>query len=261
MVLVFMASMAAGVVRQYQTYSTRGPTWWAFSVAAGWPTTCWSNRTQRRVPEPAARRLRTARPLGRDEAGRFHAQRIAGTHCGRGDPDDQPQPGTDYGWDQPIKLSTPGVNGSTVPLPAALDPAGFPWLAATSPAPATEPAHLGLRTSCRRRRRPPAGGRPAAGTIAGDSVLNAHTDGQLVGWVRPAGRTTPVPAGRVQPYDIGPARPVTICATTLRIPADAPAVASWPPTGRWAWATGSPSRRRGCRSYGRCRYVGSTSRC
>ena len=34
-----------------------------------------------------------------------------------------PQPGTDYDWDAPAKLTTPGINGSTVPLPYGLDPA------------------------------------------------------------------------------------------------------------------------------------------
>ena len=37
-----------------------------------------------------------------------------------------PMPGTDYDWDQPTKRKTPGVNGSTVPLPYGLDPAKVP---------------------------------------------------------------------------------------------------------------------------------------
>lgn len=37
-----------------------------------------------------------------------------------------PKPGTDYDWDQPVKLKTPGINGSTVPLPYDLDPARVP---------------------------------------------------------------------------------------------------------------------------------------
>ena len=35
-------------------------------------------------------------------------------------------PGTDYDWDAPDQAQTPGINGSTVPLPYGLDPTRVP---------------------------------------------------------------------------------------------------------------------------------------
>ena len=221
---------------------------------------------QRRVPEPAARRLRTARPLGRDEAGRFHAQRIAGTHCGRGDPDDQPAAGHRLRLgpaDQAEHSRRQRLHGAAAVRPG-------PGRVPVAGSYVTGPQQESLLTSAWYELPRPDGGHPlvvvtAAGTIAGDSVLNAHTDGQLVEleYARPGPDGAPVPAGRVQPYDIGPARPGATCATTAPGSRPTPArCASWPPTGRWAWATGSPSRRRGCRSYGRCRSTSAPpSRC
>ena len=37
-----------------------------------------------------------------------------------------PQPGTDYDWDAPTKLTAPGINGSVVPLPYGLNPDRVP---------------------------------------------------------------------------------------------------------------------------------------
>ena len=67
---------------------------WAFSGGCGLADDVLSNRdTNAGFLSALPGVLRG--PLGpwADEAGRFHAQRIAGTHCGRGDPDDQPAAG------------------------------------------------------------------------------------------------------------------------------------------------------------------------
>ena len=92
-----------------------------------------------------------------------------------------PQPGTDYDWDAPTKLRRPGINGSTVPLPYGLDPARFRWPAATP----TGPQQQSRLTSAWYQLPPADDAHPlvvvtAAGTIAGNSVLHGHTDGQTV---------------------------------------------------------------------------------
>ncbi|WP_264001025.1 arabinosyltransferase C-terminal domain-containing protein, partial [Mycolicibacterium gadium] len=119
-----------------------------------------------------------------------------------------PQPGTDYDWDQPIKLDTPGVNGSTVPLPYGLDPARVPLAGSYFVGPQQD----ATLTSAWYQLPPNDNGHPlvvvtAAGTIAGLSVLNGFTDGQTIEleYGKPGPDGAPVPAGRVSPYDLGPA--------------------------------------------------------
>ena len=87
-----------------------------------------------------------------------------------------PMPGTDYDWDAPTKLKTPGVNGSTVPLPYGLDPARVP-LAGTY---VEGPQQQSRLTSAWYQLPRPDDAHPlvvitAAGTITGDSVVQrAH---------------------------------------------------------------------------------------
>ncbi|PRC46024.1 arabinosyltransferase, partial [Mycobacterium sp. ITM-2017-0098] len=139
-----------------------------------------------------------------------------------------PQPGTDYDWQRPIKLSRPGVNGSTVPLPYGLDPARVPVAGTYSAGPQQE-----SRLASAWYQLPPADDAhplvviTAAGTISGTSVANANTSGQTVEleYALPGPDGAPAPAGRVSPYDIGP----TPSWRNLRypraqIPADAVAV-------------------------------------
>jgi len=139
-----------------------------------------------------------------------------------------PQPGTDYDWDQPVKLDAPGVNGSTVPLPYGLDPGRVPVAGSFTDGPQQE----STLTSAWYRLPPEDDGHPlvvvtAAGTIAGNSVLDGHTDGQTVeleyATLGPGGAL--VPAGRVQPYDLGPAPSWrNLRFARSQIPADATAV-------------------------------------
>jgi arabinosyltransferase B len=119
-----------------------------------------------------------------------------------------PTPGIDYDWEAPVSLDKSGVNGSTVPLPYGLDPQRVP-LAGSYVDTAQQES---LLTSAWYQLPPADADHPlvvvtAAGTIAGNSVLNGDTDGQIVeleyGTAGPD--RAPVPAGRVQPYDLGPA--------------------------------------------------------
>ena len=92
-----------------------------------------------------------------------------------------PQPGTDYDWDAPTKLTAPGINGSTVPLPYGLNPDQVP-LAGSYTTGAQQQSRL---TSAWYQLPKADDGHPlvavtAAGTITGNSVLHHHTEGQTV---------------------------------------------------------------------------------
>jgi arabinosyltransferase B len=212
MVLVFVGSMVAGVVRQYPTYSNAWSNLRAFSGGCGLADDVLVE------PDPNAGFLAplttgptTWGPLGPLGGGNpigFNPNGVPEHIVAEAIRMTNPQPGTDYDWDAPEKLTTPGINGSTVPLPYGLDPAQVP-LAGSYANGVQQEASL---TSAWYRLPPKDDGHPlvvvtAAGTIAGDSVLNGHTDGQPVeleyATAGPGG--APVPAGRVQPYDLGPA--------------------------------------------------------
>lgn len=209
MVLVFVGSMAAGVVRQYPTYSNAWANLRSFSGGCGLADDV--------LVEPDANAgfltplpgdygplgpLGGTNPVGFTPSGvpeRIVAEAIRMTN---------PQPGTDSDWDQSIKLSSPGVNGSTVPLPYGLDPARV----ALAGSYVVGPQQDATLNSAWYQLPPGDSGHPlvvvtAAGTIAGRSVLNGYTDGQTVEleYGRPGPDGAPVPAGRVSPYDLGPA--------------------------------------------------------
>ena len=229
MVVVFVASMVAGVVRQYPTYSNAWANLRAFTGGCGLADDVLVE------PDPNDGFL-TAMPGDYGPLGPLGGQGPVG-FTPNGVPDHivaeairqtLPMPGTDYDWDAPTKLTTPGVNGSTVPLPYKLDPARVPVAGTYTEGPQQE-----SKLASAWYRLPPADdGHPlvvvtAAGTIAGNSVLNAHTDGQTVeleyAVAGPDGN--PVPAGRLVPDDIGQApswRNLRFARDT--IPADAVAV-------------------------------------
>jgi len=216
MVVVFVASMAIGVVRQYPTYSNGWANLRAFTGGCGLADYV--------LVEPDANDgFLEPMPGGADAWGPLGA--LAGVDpvgfSADGVPEHivaeavrmtLPQPGTDYDWDAPTELSSPGVNGSTVPLPYGLDPARVPVAGSFARGPQQQSTLTSAWYALE-----PAGGDAAdehplvvvtaAGTIAGYSVLNAHTSGQTVeleyATAGPDG--APVPAGRVQPYDLGPA--------------------------------------------------------
>ncbi|SPM33950.1 EmbB [Mycobacterium rhizamassiliense] len=207
MALVFVGSMTAGIVRQYPTYSNAWDNLREFSGGCGLADDV--------LVEPDSNAgfmpplpdnygplgpLGGVNPTGFSPNGlpeRTLAEAVRETSV--------PQPGTDYDWYGPTKLAAPGVNGSTMPLPYGLDPARVPVAGSYTAGPQRQ-----SRLASAWYQLPKAdAGHPlvvvtAAGTIAGNSVLHHHTDGQNVvleyGTPGPGGEV--VPAGRIAPFDL-----------------------------------------------------------
>jgi arabinosyltransferase B len=209
MVLVFVGSMVAGIVRQYPTYSNASANLRAFIGGCGLADDVLVEPDANDgflAPLPgdygALGPLGGAGPVGFTPNGvpeKIVAETIRMN---------LPMPGTDYDWDAPTKLKAPGVNGSTVPLPYGLDPARVP-LAGTYIEGAQQQQSR-LASAWYQLPRPddahPLVVVTAAGTITGDSVFNGRTDGQKIEleYARPGPDGAPVPAGRLVPYDVGP---------------------------------------------------------
>jgi arabinosyltransferase B len=208
MVVVFVGSMVAGVVRQYPTYSNAWAGLRAFTGGCGLADDV--------LVEPDANdgfltplpgNYGPLGPLGGVGPVGFTPNGVPEKIVAETIRMNLPMPGTDYDWDQPVRLKTRGVNGSTVPLPYGLDPARVP-LAGTYGAGPQQQSRL---TSAwyqlpRRDDAHPLVVITAAGTITGDSVFNGRSEGQKVEleYARPGPNGTPVPAGRLVPYDLGP---------------------------------------------------------
>ena len=209
MVLVFIGSMTAGVIRQYPTFSNG---WANIRALAGG-----CGLADYVLVEPDANAgFLTALPGDYGPLGALGGVKPVG-FTPNGVPEkivaeairvNNPTPGIDHDWEGPFKLSRPGINGSTIPLPYQLDPARVPLAGSY----VDTGQQQSLLTSAWYQL--PAGddGHPlvvvtAAGTIAGNSVLNNHTDGQTVEleYGRPGPDGVPVAAGRVEPFDLGPA--------------------------------------------------------
>src|SRR3984885_9001198 len=211
MALVFVGSMVAGIVRQYPTYSNAWDNLREFSGGCGLaddvlvePDSNAGFMVPYKTGEPddygPLGPLGGVHPTGFTPGGvpeRTLAEAVRETAV--------PQPGTDYDWYGPTKLKAPGINGSTVPLPYGLDPQRVP-LAGSYTTGAQQQSRL---TSAWYELPKPDPGHPlvvvtAAGTIAGNSILHHHTNGQTVvlefGTPGPGG--TVQPAGRVTPYDL-----------------------------------------------------------
>ena len=209
MVIVFVGSMLAGVVRQYPTYSNGASNLDAFAGGCGLADDV--------LVEPDSNAgFLTALPGNYGPLGPLGGVGPVG-FTPNGVPDhivaeairnDLPTPGTDYDWAKPVKLTSPGVNGSTVPLPYGLDPARVPLAGTYQPGAAQQPSRLTSAWYSLPALDPahPLVVVTAAGSITGNSVFNGHTDGQSVqlefGRTGPDG--APAPAGRLVPYDIGP---------------------------------------------------------
>jgi arabinosyltransferase B len=229
MVVVFVGSMLAGVVRQYPTYTNASSNLRSLVGSCGLADYV--------LVEPDANDgflsalpgnygplgpLGGAAPVGFTPSGvpeHIVAEAIRLTN---------PAPGTDYDWDAPVKLTSPGINGSTVPLPYGLDPKRVP-LAGTYVQGAQQESRL---ASAWYQLPAPDAAHPlvvvtAAGNITGNSVFNGHTTGQTVAleYAKPGPDGTPVPAGRVEPYDLGPIPSWrNLRYDRSQIPADATAV-------------------------------------
>ncbi len=235
MALVFVASMVAGIVRQYPTYSNGWANLREFSGGcaladdvlvepdsnAGFMTPLPGDSG----PWGPLGPLGGVNPTGFSPNGvpeRTVAEAVQETLV--------PQPGTDYDWYAPRKLTTPGINGSLVRLPYGLDPARVP-LAGTY---TSGPQQQSRLTSAWYQLPKPDDGHPlvvvtAAGTIAGNSVLHGYTSGQTV--VLEYGRPGPggevLPAGRLVPYDLNGEQPKAwrnLRFARSQMPADAVAV-------------------------------------
>ena len=209
MVVVFVASMLAGVVRQYPTYSNGWANLRAFAggcgladdvlvepdANAGFLTPLPGNYgplgplggvdpvgfTPNGVPEHiVAEAIRETTSAAR------HRLRLGRTG----------------------QTVEPGINGSTVPLPYDLDPKRVPLAGTYVNGPAQQQSRL---TSGWYQLPPADDAHPlvvvtAAGSITGNSVFNGHTEGQTVEleYAKPGPDGAPVAAGRLVPYDLGP---------------------------------------------------------
>src|SRR6202034_2457218 len=211
MALVFVASMTAGIVRQYPTYSNAWDNLREFSGGCGLADDV--------LVEPDSNAgfmapLKTGEPDNYGPLGPLGGVSPTG-FTPNGVPDRTlaeavretavPQPGTDYDWYGPTKLKAPGINGSTVPLPYGLDPQRVP-LAGSYTTGAQQQSRL---TSAWYQLPKADAGHPlvvvtAAGTIAGDSILHHHTNGQTVvlEFGKPGPGGSVLAAGRLTPYDL-----------------------------------------------------------
>jgi arabinosyltransferase B len=236
MALVFIASMVAGIVRQYPTYSNGWANLREFAGGCGLADDLLvepDSNAGFMTPLPgnygSLGPLGGANPVGFSPNGvpeRTLAEAVRQTAV--------PQPGTDYDWDAPTKLTAPGVNGSVVPLPYGLNPDQVPLAGSYT----TGPQQQSRLTSAWYPLPKPDDGHPlvvvtAAGTIAGNSVLHGHTSGQTVvlEYGRPGpggpGADSVVPAGRVVPYDLYGEQPKVwrnLRFARSQMPADAVAV-------------------------------------
>src|SRR6516165_10313871 len=133
MALVFIASMVAGIVRQYPTYSNG---WANLREFAGG---CALADDVLVEPDSNAGFMAPIKsepgnygplgPLGGVNPVGFTPNGVPDHIVAEAIRNTLPQSGTDYDWDQPSKLAQPGINGSTVPLPYGLDPAHTPLAA------------------------------------------------------------------------------------------------------------------------------------
>lgn len=206
MVCVFVASMVAGVIREYPTYSNGLANVRAFVGGCGLA----DNVLVEPDPNdgaltPLPGEYGDLGPLGGVDPVGFTASGVPEKVVAEALRMPITQPGTDYDWDAPKKLKTAGINGSTVPLPYGLDPARIPLAGSYS----TDGQQESKLTSAWYALPPADDGHPlvavtAAGTIAGNSVLKGYTTGQDVqleyGLPGPDG--APVAAGRLVPYDL-----------------------------------------------------------
>jgi arabinosyltransferase B len=237
MVLVFVGSMVAGVVRQYPTYSNGWANLRAFTGGCGLADDV--------LVEPDANAgFMTALPADSGPSGPWGPLGALGGvnpvgFTANGVPEHTvaeavrmtpSQPGTDYDWDAPTKLKTPGINGSTVPLPYGLNSRQVPLAGSY-----TTGAQQQSKLKSAWYRLPTADdGHPlvvvtAAGKIAGNSVLHGHTEGQTVvleyGKPGPGGEL--IPSGRLVPDDLYGEQPKAwrnLRFPRTKIPADASAV-------------------------------------
>ncbi|MCV7226127.1 arabinosyltransferase domain-containing protein [Mycolicibacterium komossense] len=209
MVLAFVASLVIGVVRQYPTFSNGWSNVRAFAGGCGLADDVLVEPDANAgflTPLPGS--FGPLGPLGGDKPVGFTPNGVPDHIVAEAIRMDNPMPGTDDDWNQPVALKTPGINGSTVPLPYGLDPSRVPLAGSYI----SGPQQQATLNSAWYQLPPRDDAHPlvvvtAAGTITGISVFNGLTQGQSVeleyGHAGPSG--APIPTGRVTPYDLGPA--------------------------------------------------------
>ena len=209
MVLVFIGSMSVGIVRQWGTFSN------ASSNLAAVTGGCGLADDVLVEPDPNDGFLPTAPgqygplgPLGGVGAIGFSPNGVPDRIVAQSIREPLPKSGSDYDWSQPAKLTTAGINGSTVPLPYGLDPRRVPVAGTYVGGAAQQQSKL---TSAWYELPPPDAAQPlvvitAAGSVTGESVFNGRTEGQTVAleYGRPGPDGGFVAAGRLVPYDLGP---------------------------------------------------------
>jgi arabinosyltransferase B len=231
MVLVFVASMVAGIVRQYPTYSNGWANLRAFTGGCGLADDVLvepDTNAGFMAPQPGD--YGPLGPLGGVDPIGFTPNGVPEHTVAEAIRITPEQPGTDHDWDAPTKLKAPGINGSTVPLPYDLDPKRVP-LAGSYTTGAQQQSTL---KSAWYQLPTPDDGHPlvvvtAAGKIAGNSVLHGHTDGQSVvlEYAKPGPGGEMIPGGRLVPDDLYGEYPKVwrnLRFARARIPADATAV-------------------------------------
>jgi arabinosyltransferase B len=229
LVVTNLASMTAGMIRQYPTFSNGYSNVKALAGGCGLADDVLvepDSNTGFLTPLPGE--YGKLGPLGGAKPVGFTANGVPEKIVAEAIRVNNITPGIDHDWEGPFKLSKPGVNGSTVPLPYQLDPARVPVAGSYTDNAQQE----SVLTSAWYQLPPNDDGHPlvvvtAAGTIAGNSILNNHTDGQAVEleYGRPGPDGAPAPAGRVEPFDLGPAPSWrNLRYPRSAIPADATAV-------------------------------------
>ena len=208
MVAVFVASMAIGVVRQYPTYSNTWSNLRAFTGGCGLADDVLVEPDSNDgflAPLPGD--YGALGPLGGVDPVGFAPDGVPDHIVAEAIRQPFPMPGTDADWDDPVRLDTPGVNGSTVPLPYGLDPARVPVAGSYTQGPQQQ----STLNSAWYQLPPRDDAHPlvvvtAAGTITGNSLFNGRTVGQAVEleYATPGPDGAPVAGGRVEPYDLGP---------------------------------------------------------
>ncbi|MBW0014391.1 arabinosyltransferase domain-containing protein [Mycobacterium sp.] len=232
MALVFVASMVAGIVRQYPTYSNGWSNLREFAGGCALADDVLvepDSNAGFMAPLPAD--YGPLGPLGGINPTGFSANGVPERTIAEAVRETAvPQPGTDYDWYGPTKLSSPGINGSLAPLPYGLDPDRVPLAGSYT----TGPQQQSRLTSAWYQLPKSDDGHPlvvvtAAGRITGNSVLHGHTSGQTV--VLEYGKPGPggdvLPAGRLLPYDLYGEQPKVwrnLRFPRSQIPADAVAV-------------------------------------
>lgn len=196
MVIVFVASLTIGMIREYPTYSNG---WANIRELSGG---CGLADDVLVEPDPNVGFLTPAPgnygplgPLGGDAPVGFSSDGLPEHIVAESVWQTNAQPGTDYDWT------------AAPTLPYGLDPTRVPVLGSFTAGP-QQPSTL---TSAWYRLPAADDAHPlvvvtAAGTISGNSVLYGHTEAQTVAleYGRAGADGKPQPAGRITPYDIGP---------------------------------------------------------